>query len=151
MRPYFYLVLRLFLGAVFLLSGGSKIVDTHAFAATIRDFGFFSEEIITLASVGVPAVEMVAGTLLMLGLWMRTSCILVISLLSLFILIIIPNVAVGNVTPCGCFGSLIERSTDASLLIQDAILLTMALLLFRFDRQVLSLDNVLQKRREARA
>jgi len=149
MKAYFLLILRLFLGAVFLFSGGAKITNIAAFASTLRDFGYLPDGIVLFASVALPTTEIIAGILLVLGWRTRVSSLIIMLLLALFIVIVIPNVVVGDVIPCGCFGPLLEHSTDVSLLVQDGILLILAFVLSLSDDHIVSLDGALRRRKSA--
>ena len=60
--PVMYLILRLVLGGIFILSGSLKLMDTYKFAKILYDYGILPDYLINIVSIGLPVIEILAGT-----------------------------------------------------------------------------------------
>lgn len=141
------LLLRLALGGVFVWAAWVKLDDPQAFADTIKGFKLLpaaGDHLVVLASFAVPWVEMLAGAVLMLGLWTRAAAlVLLINLLS-FIAAIVSVLQRGISTKCGCFGELspfCPEEISGCNIVQNSILGAMALVLLIRGRGLLGLDR----------
>ncbi len=105
-RPMGWLVLplRLLLGGLFVFAGVMKVQDTQNFAFAVQGFKILPEHLVVLAAFVLPWLEMVAGGMLLLGLWTRASAG-VIGLMTLgFLGGIISVIVRGMDVKCSCFG-----------------------------------------------
>jgi len=105
MRRYVLLVFRIYIGAVFIYASMYKIIDPGAFAESIRNYMLLPPALTNLAALSLSWMEMVCGTLLVLGLFPRSSAAAVSALLVIFIAALIVSLARGLDIDCGCFNS----------------------------------------------
>jgi len=61
------------------------------------------EPVVNVFALWLPVVELVAGFLLILGIWSQAASGLVLGMLAMFLVAIIQGVARGIDTHCGCF------------------------------------------------
>ena len=125
------LLLRIFIGGVFILSGISKLLDIPAFAKVVHEFDILPDLLVTPFSVALPIVELAAGLLVVLGLFVRPALIFIMMMLVAFIAVIIPNLGGENViSECGCFGGLLKSTININLLIRDIVFLLITLVIY---------------------
>lgn len=141
------LVLRLGLGGVFIYAAWVKLEDPQQFADAIKGFKLLPPEgdhLLTLATFAVPWVEMLAGVVLIMGLWSRAaSLVLLINLLA-FIAAIASVLQRGINTKCGCFGEFspfCPETITACNIIQNAVLAGVAFIILLRGPGVLGLDR----------
>ena len=137
------LLLRIFIGGVFILSGISKLLDIPAFAKVVHEFDILPDLLITPFSVALPIVELAAGLLVVLGLFVRPALIFIMMMLVAFIAVIIPNLGGENViSECGCFGGLLRSRVGIDLLIRDVIFLILSIIIYSFKEGKFSIDKI---------
>lgn len=109
------------LGVTFVVSGVTKGVDPMGLAYKLEEylnaFGLSSLDAFSVAlSVGLCAVEIALGLLLLLGRWRKVVALAVALFMVPFSFItyeIYTNPYLG-ITECGCFGNAIELSNGAT-------------------------------------
>ena len=83
------LLLRLVLGGVFLFLGLQKAIDPVAFLKALREYDFTSTPwLLNSVAALLPWVEVVFGSLLILGVWVRATSILLAILVVSFSVVI---------------------------------------------------------------
>jgi putative oxidoreductase len=122
-------VFRLVVGGVFIWAGVLKVVDPLGFAQSIMNYQVFPRALAFIIALVLPWVEVIAGGLLIVGLFKRSSALLVSLMLIGFIGLVALALARGIDTSCGCFGSL-SRRADLSLILTDIGLLYLTLCVF---------------------
>jgi putative oxidoreductase len=120
---------RLVVGGVFIWAGVLKVVDPLGFAQSIMNYQVFPRALAFIIALVLPWVEVIAGGLLIVGLFKRSSALLVSLMLIGFIGLVALALARGIDTSCGCFGSL-SRRADLSLILTDIGLLYLTLCVF---------------------
>ncbi|MGD8845584.1 MAG: DoxX family protein [Desulfobacteraceae bacterium] len=95
-------VLRVGLGAVFVWSGGAKLVDPQHFAVIIESYGVMADMWVLPAALGLAGIELLAGLGLILDL--HGALGLITGLLLLFMAILGYGLWMGLDIDCGCFG-----------------------------------------------
>jgi putative oxidoreductase len=123
------LVFRLVVGGVFIWAGVLKVVDPLGFAQSIMNYQVFPRTLAFITALILPWMEVIAGGLIIVGLFRRSSALLVSLMLSGFIGLVALALARGIDTSCGCFGSL-SRRADLTLILTDLGLLYLALCVF---------------------
>lgn len=121
--------LRLILGGTFLVAGGLKIADPAKFALAVENYRLLPRELINLAAIVIPWLEVVAGLFVLAGVWLRAAALLITSLTMLFAVVIGSALARGLNIECGCFGTLGGRHIGLVNLAIDATLFCLAALL----------------------
>jgi len=123
------LLLRVIVGGVFIWAGALKIVDPLDFAQSIKNYQVVPHSLAFLAAVALPWVEVLCGAFLIIGVFKRSSALLLSLLLAGFIGLVALALARGIDTSCGCFGSF-SRRADLSLILMDTVLLGFVLAVF---------------------
>jgi len=147
-HPIFLLCLRVALGLVFILASVDKIQNPDQFATAIANYRLLPYELIHGTAIVLPWIEVVTGSLLLLGIWTRANALLTSFMLLVFILAIAQALWRHLDISCGCF------STDPGAnkmtrwtLYWDIIWLSWGMLLLLFGRDVYSLFQILTKKR----
>ena len=104
------LAARLFLGGVFVFASIDKILHPAAFAEAVYNYQVLRDSLINLVAIFLPWLEMVLGSLLIIGVWLPGSVIVSNLLLLTFIGVLIYNTSRGLDIHCGCFST--EPSED---------------------------------------
>lgn len=148
LRPYrawIVWVLRIIVGATFVLSGISKSIDIWGFAYKIEEYFIvwninLPHTLYVIGALGLATAEFVLGAMLVFGCYRRTSSWLLLLMmfgmlpLSAYIFIVSP------VADCGCFGDFWKISNGATFV--KNIFLTVALIYLAIvNRRVAGLYN----------
>ena len=120
------LILRLVLGGAFIVAGALKILQPATFAADIENYRLLQHEAINLLAITLPWIEVIAGLLLVLGIWKRASALLIAVMLIVFLIAIGQALARGLDIRCGCFGTVEARKVGVLALGEDTAMLAMA-------------------------
>ena len=128
------IALRLVVGGIFLWAGITKVIDPAGFATNVVNYRVLPDAFVNLLAVTLPWIEIIAGLLLVLGIWMRASALVIAVLTCVFLVAVGQAVARELNINCGCFGTMEGRKVGLALLAQDAALLvTAAWLAWRAD------------------
>ena len=133
------LILRLFLGGLFVFAAWHKVMQPLGFAMSVRGYKIIPFAYSNLFALGVSWAELVAGSMLMLGIFTRKAAGAVAILLVMFIVAIATVVIRGMTVDCGCFGD--EGGSTASwlLIVRNLALLAAAYLVMRYNDGYMSL------------
>lgn len=129
-HPTTALVLRIVLGCVFIYASLEKIKHPDLFAEAIYNYQLLPDMAVNLVAISLPWLELLSGSLLVLGLWKEGSILILSGLMLVFIGALGINLARGLDVHCGCF---ITQSTDPITiftLFRDSLFLLLALYLF---------------------
>jgi uncharacterized membrane protein YphA (DoxX/SURF4 family) len=113
--PRLHLVLRLLVGGFFVFASLDKIASPPAFARVVYQWQVTGPVLSNVVAVTLPWVELLAGTLLILGVWKRASALVIALLLVVFLGAAGSVLARGiDVQNCGCTSlATTETSTSA--------------------------------------
>jgi uncharacterized membrane protein YphA (DoxX/SURF4 family) len=101
--PRLHLVLRLLLGLVFVYASLDKIANPSGFARIVYQWQILGPVPANVVAVTLPWVELVAGLLLVLGVWRRDAALVLAVLLVVFLGAATSVLARGiDVENCGC-------------------------------------------------
>lgn len=126
---------RLVLGGIFVYASLDKIVHPREFAEIIANYSILPDFLVTLPALVLPWLELLAGLFLVVGLWRRSSALLLSLLLSAFILALGVNALRGISVSCGCFSTSAADTENAWMLIfRDLLILIPGLLIVFFGR-----------------
>jgi len=151
-HPLLISLLRVALGAVFIVASLDKIQNPEAFATTIANYRLLPYTVINGMAIVLPWLEVVTGILLILGVWIKASTIIVWGLLFAFSIAISQALARGLDISCGCF----TTNPDADrmslwTLIWDLIWLCWGILIWIFDQGHYSIFKFLNMRKDRTA
>jgi uncharacterized membrane protein YphA (DoxX/SURF4 family) len=147
-QPVFILCLRVALGLVFILASIDKIQNPDEFAKAIANYRLLPYEFIHGIAIVLPWIEVVTGSLLLLGIWTRANALLTSAMLLVFIFAIGQALWRHLDISCGCFTAApgADKMTRWTLY-WDIIWLSWGILLLLFGRDVYSLFQILTKKR----
>ncbi|MBX6391788.1 MAG: DoxX family membrane protein, partial [Frankia sp.] len=142
------LLLRLGLAAVWLVAGALKVTDPDGMERSVRAFRILPEVFVEPVSYALPFVELALGALLLVGLAVRAGAAVSALLFAVYVAAIASAAARGLRIDCGCFSSGGDLAADeptryAQELTRDSLLLVASLLLARFPRGYLAVDQLL--------
>ncbi len=127
-------ILRLALGGIFVVYGAPKIVNPAAFATSIDNYRLLPHEWINLLAITLPWIEVVAGLLLIVGVWKRANALLITVMLVVFLAAISQAVARGLNIECGCTGTVGGRKVGLMAIAEDLAMLAAAVWLTARER-----------------
>ena len=141
------LLARLVTGGVWIVAGALKFPDPAASVRAVRAYDLLPESVVPTVGHLLPAVEIVIGVALVLGLLTRASALLATVLYAAFVIGIASAWVRGLEIECGCFGgggTKAGASADYPWEIaRDAGLMALSLWLVVRPRSRLALDNLL--------
>jgi uncharacterized membrane protein YphA (DoxX/SURF4 family) len=148
-HPVLISLLRVALGVVFIVASLDKIRDPETFATAVANYRLLPYTVINGIAVLLPWLEVVTGSLLVLGIWIRANTVIVWCLLFAFSIAIIQALARGLDISCGCFST----NPDADrmslwTLIWDLIWLGWGGLIWTFDLGQYSLFTLFSTRKD---
>ena len=136
------LILRLVLGGIFVASAVVKVWDvqishTHGIQFShVPDLATFAQDVDNyhvppralgnLVAITLPWIELLAGALLVAGIWKRASALVITAMMIVFLAAIGWALAHGYDIRCGCFGTVDARKVGVLALAEDAVLLGIA-------------------------
>ena len=129
------LAARLILGGVFVFASIDKILHPAAFAEAVYNYQILPDNLINLTAIVLPWLELVLGSLLIIGVWLPGSVLVSNLLLLTFIGVLIYNTSRGLDIHCGCFST--EPSEDPLsiwTIARDAVFLVPAVYLLFANR-----------------
>ncbi|MEZ6853596.1 MauE/DoxX family redox-associated membrane protein [Halodesulfovibrio aestuarii] len=122
------LVVRIFLGSVFIYAGAGKLWDLHGFAIIIEEFGVLPLGLLPFVAVGLPVLEILAGVGLV---WNVRGSLTVITAMNLMFMAVLGYAMYKGlvIADCGCFaaGEVPSGYDDGSAL-RDAFIRDVGLL-----------------------
>jgi putative oxidoreductase len=147
-HPVLGLLLRIYIGAVFIAASMYKINYPGEFAETIASYQIVPFWGVHLMALIMPWTELICGLMLVLGLRTRAAAVLAGSMLVVFCVAIVATLAREIPIGCGCFTS-VEDPLSWKTLLRDLIWLAMTAQVVWFpsalqleDRLLLSLKEV---------
>ena len=127
------LILRLFLGGMFVYAAWSKVMEPSGFAMAVRGYKLIPFSLSNLFALCVSWSELVAGIMLILGIFPRKAAGAIAILLVMFIVAITTTLVRGMVVDCGCFGKEGGSSTSWLLIVRNVGLLLGAYLIMAYN------------------
>jgi uncharacterized membrane protein YphA (DoxX/SURF4 family) len=141
-------VVRLGLAAVFLASGALKVVDPAQTRIAVRAYELLPPDLVGSVATALPLVELVLGTLLLVGAFTRWVALASGVLLVVLMTAVAQAWARGLSIDCGCFGgggAVAKGDTRyPQELARDAATVLLALWLIVRPRTTLSVDGWLR-------
>jgi len=126
------LFFRLVLGITFIYASIHKIIYPGKFAQIIYGYGLFPGELINIAAILLPFLELFSGLFLVIGIYKDSAALIINIMLTVFIAAISINLIRGHEFDCGCFSVGITgyELSSVHLLLRDIIFLLMGVHLF---------------------
>lgn len=144
-NKYLLLALRVLLGAMFVYASLDKVANPHAFAINVRAYQIIPVSLSNLFALVLAWSELVAGALLILGLFTRKAAATVFMLLVMFIAALTTVLVKGMVIDCGCFKSDGGSTVQPLLIARNVVSAVAAFLLIRFDEGFFGLAGLFRR------
>ena len=141
---------RFALGTTLIVAGAGKLPERAEFVNRCQEYDLLPDVLARLYGTGLPWVEIVVGSFLLLGLFSRFAA--GIGILTALSCIIANSIILyrGVTMECGCFGEMAVLQTRDALLI-DFALLIMAFQILVHKGEFLSLDSIIFRRKSSEA
>ena len=120
-------ICRLLLGGLFIYAAVPKLLDPYAFARLIYGYRILHRDLVNLAALLLPWIELLPAALLVLGICVRSAGVVLGGVLVAFLGAMGLAMARGLHIECGCFLPLFGDKVGWSTLLRDAVLLLLAL------------------------
>lgn len=127
------LVLRIFLGAIFLISAVGKLLAPRTFVRNVVRYNVLPEPPSKVYGWLLPYAELASAIILFLGWQAQWGALIVIVMLLSFMVAVSIVMARHQNLSCSCFGLLYQEKVGRRTLIRDVVLLLMAVVIFIFD------------------
>ena len=116
-------VLRLGIGAMFLVSAWSKIQDPRVFQTMVDNYRMLPASVTAIFAVTMSAAELIVGAMFIFTKWTREAAFATGVMLAMFVVALAQAQIRGLDISCGCFGDA-ERGASVLLtaLVRDLLL-----------------------------
>jgi len=146
----FITIIRIILGFLFIFSGIFKAVNPVDFGKVLIQYGLLPEILIPYFAILIPFLELILGTLLVLGFRIKSVSFFSIIIMSLFTIAILINLIRGESFDCGCFelnrlGIGLSEELSYKLVARDILFIILYLLVFRAKKHYFSIDDYIEK------
>ncbi len=146
----FTVLIRVVLGAMLVFTGAVKITDPASFGQIVARYEILPAMLVPYAASFVPALELILGITLLIGIKVRASAAIAALLMAVFIVFISINVFRGRSFECGCFqlhllGIGLSENVSPWLILRNCLFLAGFAILYRADRHLLSLENFAER------
>lgn len=130
------LLCRLALGGIFIYASLDKIAHPRAFAGIVANYAILPDWLVTLPALALPWLELLAGLLLVAGIWTRSAAAVLSLLLLAFMLVLAFNALRGIDLSCGCFSTSAADKENAWVLVgRDLLILLPGIVILLFGRE----------------
>jgi uncharacterized membrane protein YphA (DoxX/SURF4 family) len=142
-RSEVILMLRLIVGVTFIYASYDKVLDPFAFSIAVRGYQILPVSVSNLFAIVVAWSEIVAGVLLVVGLFTRQAAAATLLLLSMFVVALLIVMVKGLVVDCGCFSSEGGSQTGPLLILRNLLLMAACVIIMKYDKGKYSLSRVI--------
>jgi uncharacterized membrane protein YphA (DoxX/SURF4 family) len=143
MKKTLILILRLMLGATFLVSATAKFITPAAFGQSLASFGLLSSALAPVFTYLIPAIELVLALALLSRVQVEKAALVSAVMLVIFIAAAASAGISGAVVEnCGCFGEIYRSGLGVGFFVRNGTLLILVLLLIWLNEAELASLNV---------
>jgi uncharacterized membrane protein YphA (DoxX/SURF4 family) len=136
-------VARFGLAVLFLLSGLAKLPRRWEFTQAVRNYRLVPERAGEVIGRVLPALEVAAGALLVVGLGLRAVAALLALFLVAFSVAVAVNLLRGRTIDCGCFGPVAQKQITWWTVARNVVLTAAAVVVVLEQPTALALDRLL--------
>lgn len=132
-NKYLQIALRLIIGGIFVYASIDKISNPGEFAKAVKNYDMLPLNLVNIMAILIPMVELVAGLMLIFGIYVKGSAASISILLVVFLIALTQALVRGLDINCGCF-SLDTTSSKSDIVIRivEDIFLLMGSLVITF-------------------
>lgn len=144
-RPWIVWILRILVGALFIVAGVSKAIDLWGFIYKIEEYlrawGMeLPRSLNMIAALALSVGEFMLGAMLALGAYKRV-CVWFMSAVMVFMLPLTAYILIADpVSDCGCFGDFVKLSNGATF-IKNILIVASLIYLWRNNPKVNGIYN----------
>ena len=146
--PTLVLLLRLFLGAVFLLSAVVKVLAPRQFVQDIRGYHILHGGVATVFGWILPYFEFAISVSLLTGFGLRWAALAAVFLLIVFMIAVSTAMIRRLNLNCSCFGLLYRERVGWRTLLRDAVLIGVASVIVIGSSKALTVADLLSNPEE---
>ena len=132
-HQYLSLILRVYIGGLFIYASMYKINYTAEFAETIASYQIVPYMAVNIIAVVLPWIELASGVLLVAGIRARSAVVFLGLMLIMFTIAMFINLMRDAPISCGCFHSIGEKISWWTL-VRDIVWSIMTIQIFFFDK-----------------
>lgn len=145
-NPYLVVLVRVFIGLLFIVSSLEKIVDPAAFAQSIGKYQMFPGWLSAFIATVLPWLELLCGFSVLFGTLVQGSSLLLTTMLTAFTLAVIIAITRGLDISCGCFTQDPTAGRIGWLkVLQNSTLIVLTLYLYYSNSKSFTLLQYLQR------
>ena len=144
-------LLRIFIGALFLMAALPKLQDPAAFAKSVANYHLLPETPGRILALILPPLELLIGVFLILGIFDAGASAIAFALMVIFTLAVGSALARGLDISCGCFETEGGSKVGMKKIVENLLFVAAAWIVHRGDRSWLSLGSWTKARRVAAA
>ena len=139
------LLIRLFIGGLFIFTGISKIVDPALFAKEISFYRMLPDFTINLLAIILPWLEVIVGILFILGIRVKANILLLVGMLLMFNFAVAVAWARGLNINCGCFSDIAKETVGLGKLSENFAMFAALIFMFFFPNNRFSLETFIKE------
>ena len=141
------LLVRIFLGGLFVVAGLDKITDSQAFANSVLQYKVVGPALAMWTATILPSLELLCGISLIIGLYPRGCTLLITIMLVGFTILVASALMRGLDISCGCFTQDPNVSKIGyQKILENCGLIVLSVWLFFVRDQGINLLNFFKKR-----
>lgn len=139
--PWIGLALRAYVGGYFIMAAVPKIIEPLAFATSIAHYGILPTWAVNASALVLPWLEIITGTLLVIGYKVRLNAIFTGAMLVIFTSAVAYAVVLGLKIDCGCFGSSGGDEVSWWKVGKNSLMILMCVFLWKWPETSLSIET----------
>lgn len=124
------------LATIFFIAGLSKVILFNDFLNVVVGYKLFPTPLIPYLAITLIGIEMTIGICLVLPYFRTVGALGAVGIFVFFITLVFYAQLSGLNVECGCFAFMKKRIVGIGLLFQDAILLGLALVVYKIDNKM---------------
>lgn len=137
-RSYALSVTRIIGGGIYVYAGVIKAMDVQGFAENIAAYQILHSPLLEMVSAAVlPYIEIIAGLLLVFGIWPMAALSILVGLTVFFSCCLTSLIVRDIVIDCGCFStdsSPMSQTSPTAALVRDLVILAILAACYKLSR-----------------